>query len=94
MNPLHHLHNYVVAHGVARQRMPSAFSGEERRKEDSQDVPDSNFWRKAAIRGSTLKLDCLEQPIAAKFVELAARTAPISRVMIGWAPRFEHDKWR
>jgi len=70
--------------------MPSAFSGEERRKEDLQDVPDSNFLRKAAIRGSTLKLDCLEQPIAAKFVELAARTAPICHALIGWAPRFEY----
>lgn len=61
-----------------------------RRKEGSQDVPDSNFLRKAARKGSTLKFDCLEQPIAAKLVKLAARTAPIYHAMIGWAPTFGH----
>lgn len=53
-------------------------------------MPDSNFLRKAARKGSTLKLDCLEQPIAAKLVKLAARTAPIYHAMIGWAPTFGH----
>lgn len=49
---------YLIAL-LRRRRTIPAISGEESKKEDSQDVPDSNFLRKAAIRGSTLKLDCI-----------------------------------
>lgn len=51
----------------------------------SQDVPGSDSVHKAAIGGSTLKLDRFEQPIAANYAGLEARKAPICRVMIGWA---------
>ncbi len=83
-------HQHQVVALLRKMWMTSAMPGEERRREDSQDVPDSNCLHKAAIKGSTLKLDCLEQPIAAKLVELTARTAPIYRAVVGWAPRFGH----